>query len=138
MLRTGRDVKTKRFLVVEDDELDFAYVEHCLRVSVSDPVEIIWASDVETARQHLKSQSFDLVILDYHLGNRTPGALVQYLRNEDRDIAKDVPVMVLSSVHPHLLEPFLEALDRSVFVQKTEMNLAAFRISISALGVTAH
>ena len=128
----------KRVLVIEDDALDFAYVEHCLHLSIPESADVTWASTVEQAREILSGQTFDLVVLDYQLGNRTPGSLVKLLRGElGADPARSVPIMVLSSVHPHLLEPFMQALDRSILLEKTEMTLNAFRNTISALGIPA-
>ena len=123
-----------RILVVEDDALDFAYVEYCLTNWTAGETEIVWASTVEEADQLLSHSDYDIVVLDYHVGARTPGALIRHLRKPDNH----VPVMVISSQHQSKLEFFLEAIDDTVFVDKTTMTSAKFKDGMAALGLQLH
>ena len=131
MLTPNKETHGKRILVVEDDALDYAYVEHCLTEWTAEGIEIVWAPTVEEADQLLRQSEFDVVLLDYHVGSRTPGALVRHLRGPDHH----VPVMVLSNQFPATLEPFLEAMDDTVFVDKTLMTSGSFRQGMAALGL---
>ena len=132
MLARNEGKHKKRILVVEDDALDYAYVEHCLTEWTAEGIEIVWAPTIEAADQLLEHSPFDVVFLDFHVGSRTPGALVRHLRGP----AHHVPVMVLSNQLPSTLEYFLEAMDDTVFVDKTRMTSGAFRQGMAALGLS--
>ena len=132
MLTPNRESHEKRILVVEDDALDYAYVEHCLTEWTAEGIEIVWAPTIEVADKLLQQSSFDIVLLDYHVGPRTPCSLVRHLRGPEHN----VPVMVLSNQLPSTLEYFLDAMEDTVFVDKTLMTAGSFRQGMAALGLS--
>jgi PAS domain S-box-containing protein len=69
-----------RLLVVEDDEDDFFLLEKRLKKS-SFQKQIKWANSFEKAREFLKSESADLVIIDYRLGAHTGLELVAWVND---------------------------------------------------------
>lgn len=121
----------KRILVVEDDALDFQYLQFCFSEWTFEAVDIVWASTVEAAERHLVSSKFDLVVLDYNIGTRTPFALVKHFRNKECR----VPVMVMSSHHPSGIKDFVEAIEATVFVDKTIMTSQKVRDGMISLGL---
>lgn len=70
--------KPIRLLVVEDDEDDYYLLESSLK-GTSFLKKIIWADTFNKAKDILKNQVIDLVIVDYRLGVHTGLELVSYI-----------------------------------------------------------
>ncbi len=70
--------KTIRILVVEDDEDDYYLLTSSLKAT-NFSKEIIWAETFNKAKEILRSQSIDIVIIDYRLGVHTGIELVSYI-----------------------------------------------------------
>jgi PAS domain S-box-containing protein len=70
--------KPIQLLVVEDDEDDFFLLESSLKKTSFDKT-IIWAETFNKAKDILKNQTIDLVVVDYRLGVHTGLELVSYI-----------------------------------------------------------
>jgi PAS domain S-box-containing protein len=70
--------KTIRILVVEDDEDDYYLLTSSLKAT-NFSKEIIWAETFNKAKDILKAQSIDIVIVDYRLGVHTGTELISYI-----------------------------------------------------------
>ncbi len=73
--------KSIRLLVVEDDEDDYFLLESSLK-STSFDKTIIWADTFNKAKEILRSQSIDIVVVDYRLGVHTGIELVSYINDK--------------------------------------------------------
>ncbi|MCD6065825.1 MAG: multi-sensor signal transduction histidine kinase [Bacteroidetes bacterium] len=73
--------KSIHLLIVEDDEDDFFLLESSLK-KTSFNKTIIWAETFNKAKEILKTQSIDLVVVDYRLGVHTGLELVSYINEE--------------------------------------------------------
>lgn len=79
-------------LLVDDDPIQHFIVEHLL-LTLAIPVELHTAHSVDEAIDHLARQSFDLVITDLNMPEKTGFDLLEYLAHKNTGI----PVVVLSS-----------------------------------------
>src|SRR4051812_22817876 len=70
--------KSIRLLVVEDDEDDYFLFESSLK-GTSFEKKIIWAETYNKAKEILRSQPIDIVVVDYRLGVHTGIELVSYI-----------------------------------------------------------
>ncbi|MES2762639.1 MAG: ATP-binding protein [Bacteroidota bacterium] len=73
--------KSIRLLVVEDDEDDYFLLVSSLK-GTSFNKTIIWAETFNKAKDILKQQSIDMVIVDYRLGVHTGIELVSYINEK--------------------------------------------------------
>lgn len=79
-----------RLLLVEDDEL----LGDALKTGLTQFGYLVdWLKDGETARMTLKTEPFDLIILDLGLPKLSGSALLQYIRQE----GNHTPVMILTA-----------------------------------------
>ncbi|MBL7920161.1 MAG: response regulator [Bacteroidia bacterium] len=69
-----------RLLVVEDDEDDYFLFESSLKTTSFDK-KIIWADTFNKAKEILRSQPIDIVVVDYRLGVHTGIELVSYIND---------------------------------------------------------
>lgn len=72
--------KSIRLLIVEDDEDDYFLLVNSLKVSSFNKT-IVWAETFNKAKELLKSQPIDLVIVDYRLGVHTGLELVSHIND---------------------------------------------------------
>lgn len=114
--------KPVQCLVLDDDQLDYAYTTHCLhQIFGVDGINIVHAVSIDQAAEALGTIQFDLAILDYYVGARTPMTLLRHFEDSQRGCA----VIVLSSVHPSIVKPFLNAIGNCAFMDKTVFSPAA-------------
>jgi len=73
--------KAIRLLIVEDDEDDYFLLVSSLK-STSFEKNIVWAESFSKAKEILKQQPIDLVIVDYRLGIHTGIELVSYINEK--------------------------------------------------------
>ncbi len=79
-----------RLLLVEDDEL----LGDALKTGLTQFGYLVdWLKDGETAKMTLKTEPFDLIILDLGLPKLSGSALLQYIRQE----GNQTPVMILTA-----------------------------------------
>jgi PAS domain S-box-containing protein len=71
-------LKTIRILVVEDDEDDYYLLTSSLKAT-NFSKEIIWAETFNRAKEILRSQAIDIVIVDYRLGVHTGTELISFI-----------------------------------------------------------
>jgi CheY-like chemotaxis protein/signal transduction histidine kinase/HAMP domain-containing protein len=83
--------RTKRLLVVEDNDIERAAVVELLGYR---DIEIVTASRGDEALQLLRSQQFDCVVLDLRLPDMTGFQLLESVQNEPELVA--VPVVVFT------------------------------------------
>ena len=69
---------TVHILLVEDDEDDFLIVRDLLADTEGGPVEITWVANYQDAQDHIRSQRYDIFLLDYALGKNSGLDLVRY------------------------------------------------------------
>ena len=73
--------KSIRLLIVEDDEDDYFLLVSSLK-NTSFHKSIVWAESFSKAKEILKQQGIDLVIVDYRLGIHTGIELVSYIKEK--------------------------------------------------------
>ncbi len=122
----------KRILIVEDDDVDFTYVDYVLNNFSRDLVSITRAFSIDEADRLLSQHKFDYLLLDFHIGNRTPFSLVKHWCHDERQM----PVMVLSNAHPTSIQPFIQTMGVSVYIQKFTMTMRNLRDGFSTLGLS--
>ncbi|KFE65299.1 response regulator [Hyalangium minutum] len=83
-----------RVLLIEDDEDDYVLVRDALRGVRSEPVELDWRDDTDTALEALCEGRHDMCLLDYHLGSQTGIELLK----QARERGCHVPVILLTGV----------------------------------------
>lgn len=121
-----------RCLLLDDDALDFEYTKHCLaQILGTDRVVIDHVATIEAADGALALTNYDIAILDYYVGPRTPMSLLRHFDNTHADCA----VLVLSSVHPSIVAPFLDAIGNGVFLEKTSFSLRALSAALKKAGL---
>lgn len=89
--RSGKIGSSLRVLVVEDDPADLALVLHALRESGFDPRDEV-AQTAKEFTEHVRKNSYDVVLADYKLPQWNGMEAVELLRQEGLDI----PVIVVS------------------------------------------
>lgn len=125
--------KPVRCLLLDDDALDLAYTRYCLEQHFGAPgVQVVHVSTIEDAEAALSTTKFDVAVLDYFVGPRTPMSL---LRHFD-DLQSACVVLVLSSVHPSIVTPFLDAVGQGSFLDKTTFCASALSRALTAAGLT--
>ncbi len=78
MVRKG----TWQILQVDDDEEDYIITRQMLNKTNGHPAELDWAPGFEQGLQKLHSQSYDAVLVDYDLGQRSGIELIQQLTSQ--------------------------------------------------------
>jgi len=73
--------KSIRLLIVEDDEDDYFLLVSSLKGTSFDK-SILWADSFSKAKEFLKQQAIDIVIVDYRLGIHTGIELVSYINEK--------------------------------------------------------
>lgn len=122
---------TIRCLLLDDDPMDFAYTEHCLRTLLADRnAEIEHVATIEDADAALQSATFDIAILDYYVGSRTPMSLLRHFESAQTGCV----VLILSSVHPSIVSPFLAAIGQGAFLDKTSFSARALAGALKKAG----
>ncbi|MBA2612076.1 MAG: response regulator [Bacteroidetes bacterium] len=74
-------IKPIRLLIVEDDEDDYYLLESSLKGTSFDKT-LVWAETYTKAKEILKSQLIDIVLVDYRLGVHTGIELVSYINEK--------------------------------------------------------
>lgn len=85
-------MRKKRVLVVDDEAFIRELVRDCL---VDLKLEIIGAPDVPEALGHLKAGSFDLVILDWNLGQSCSVGVLEFISS----LPVHPPVILMTGDH---------------------------------------
>lgn len=82
-------------LLIDDDEDEFRLIQRMLKDCYEGPFLLRYASTVEKGVAILKSQKIEMILLDDKLaGGRTARQSVPLLR----EVTKDIPLIVISSV----------------------------------------
>lgn len=107
-----------RVLHVEDNDAERRLLAHHLATIKELDCAIIYAETEDAAIEALKQHPFDLVILDYYLGEGKGSDCLRRLRVRD----PLVPVIALSSGPRHLLQPELMESGADAYIDKRELN----------------
>ncbi|PIQ27663.1 hypothetical protein COW36_07145 [bacterium (Candidatus Blackallbacteria) CG17_big_fil_post_rev_8_21_14_2_50_48_46] len=81
-------------LLVDDDEEDFLITENLLLKSNHFKYQIQWCSSYQAAQAALHTHTFDLVLVDYFLGNKTG---IDFIA-ENRDAGIWIPTILLTGL----------------------------------------
>ena len=76
-----------RVLLVDDDQEDSILIEHQLSKLKDFNIEFVWANDVRDALHQSRSGDFDVLLIDYRLGNSSGMGLMSQLLEEDPERA---------------------------------------------------
>jgi response regulator of citrate/malate metabolism len=109
--------KAKKVLIVEDDHLDYVYLNYCVERSIKGGAVVTRANSIEEAKNIMRDCDFDLVLLDYHVGDRSPGALTEYLVDRDRVKA----IALVTSAPRTVTNDFCSAVRVDIVLDKTWM-----------------
>ena len=67
----------RRFLIIDDDDLDFKLISRALRNAFGDPLDIIHAIGVQSAHEKIKAHDFDAIFIDHYLGDGTGMSILE-------------------------------------------------------------
>lgn len=109
-----------QILVVEDDDIDFSYIQYCLRQSSLGDIEIERASTIAQADALMSQNTYGVIVLDYHVNDRTPASLARHI---EKPSAGPV-VMILSSAPVPMLSELAKAFETSLLIDKSSMTPA--------------
>jgi DNA-binding NtrC family response regulator len=84
-----------RILLIDDDEVEHRLIRHMLRDTMQGPYVLRYAPTVDKALSILKTDDFDVILLDDKLG---PGQNATKSVPEIRRITESVPMVLISSV----------------------------------------
>jgi CheY-like chemotaxis protein len=85
----------KKLLIIDDtDELVNVVRELLSNVFT----EIISSSTVEDALKKINDQQFSCVILDINLEGRNGAEIVKFLKDNPKNLNKDVPIIIMSGI----------------------------------------
>ncbi len=85
--------REKQLLIVEDDEeLRNTIVNSLNRTGL----RAFGVSSLRDARARLRLQTYDLVLIDIHLGDDRSDELIRELRERQDSLNKDTPILVIS------------------------------------------
>ena len=134
MIDSANTKDRKTILVVEDDPHDFAYLQHCFASYAAEQIELTWAKTIDDADDLLRSTEYDLVVLDYFIGNRTPAKLLNYFI----DSKLRSKVVVISSAYPTTYRPLTQTVQGLVTLDKTSLTSSKIKQTLAALGVSVN
>jgi two-component system, sensor histidine kinase and response regulator len=103
-----------RVLLVEDDEIDARIVVLFAGMSEKFNFELTHVKDIPHAWEALKSESFDLCLMDYWVGDQTSLRLLTSLARSGSHIA----TVVLSNISPRDVETFRIPCGGAAFLSK--------------------
>lgn len=109
----GAGSKSK-ILLVEDNEDDFVLVEHYLP---AEKYAITWCSSAGMARERLRREGFDLVLLDHGLPDSNALSFLEEIRGD----YPDTPVIVLTGRNDHALALTARRMGASTYLLKDEI-----------------
>lgn len=95
-----------RILVVEDDFGDYDAVARALKRMNVYTSEHLRAKTLVEARKALADQSFDVALVDFHLGSESGAQLLDELNTTDRSI---VPILLTGRSETHVHQAALQA-----------------------------
>ncbi|MEJ2707348.1 MAG: diguanylate cyclase [Anaerolineales bacterium] len=75
-----------KILLIEDDKDDYILTRDMLAEGTHGQIKLEWASSYERAQIYLKSNTYDVVLLDYNLGARTGLDFVRETANQKPDL----------------------------------------------------
>ncbi len=113
----------KRFLLIDDDQYEFMFVNFLLKDHYKDGFKLGYAKSVEEAHIYLSSNGVDLILLDDKLGNGLTSAdTIPQLQKR----AFNVPIVVISKDinGPHLKDRMRMGLNKVVDKFKLKNELA--------------
>ena len=84
-----------RILLVEDDEVDYKITSRLLRQAYVKDFVLTWSTDADRAIELLNSETFDICLIDYQLGN-TNG--IDLLNQMQKDGHSDIAVILLTGM----------------------------------------
>jgi len=93
-------LKNIHVLIVEDDEDDWLITKKIFSKIKESPFVIEWARSYDEAVAHIDSDSHDVYLIDYRLGEHTGTDLLQYAHPETRR----QPFILMTGVSDHDLE----------------------------------
>ncbi len=77
ILSSYQKLKSIRILMVDDDEDDFILVEDYLNEAYGDKAEVVWVDQYQAALDKLDNQNFDVILVDYMLGEKNGLELIK-------------------------------------------------------------
>ena len=118
--------KETRVLLVDDDKEEYAVVRKYLRSSRAGNYQIQWASSLDEALIALQDASYDVCLLDYHLGETTGIDVLSQMQAHRHD----VPVVLLTGQGSLKLD--IEVMEMGAFdyLEKGELTPALLERSI--------
>lgn len=107
-------------LLVDDDRTDYVLTRDMLSSEASGPHSLTWASDFDEALALADGNTFDVILLDYILGNRTG---VEFL-HELRSGGTRTPVIMLTAVEERSVDEEALSAGADEFLTKGALNAA--------------
>lgn len=107
-------------LIVDDDEIDIALVKNALNATMQGSFQISQADSVVEAMQIIENNSFDVILLDYHMPEVNGIELIIDIRS--RPHLGDTAIIVISAAHG--TDIALECIEAGAqdFIAKTDIN----------------
>ncbi|WP_382407870.1 response regulator [Glaciecola siphonariae] len=116
----------KRVLIVDDDDDDVFIIEERLAPLVCSECEIVSCCDKQLVIEYLQSNSFDLCLLDHHLGYFEGVEILRAL--DDKLIA--TPIIMLTGQNDEQVENLAIKLGAQDYIMKSAIDSEVFAKSI--------
>lgn len=115
-----------RILLVEDDEDDYFLTADSLEQCTSPVFELVWARNGDEAIDYLQSESFDLCLLDYLLGQENAMDVLGKLKR----LSVTIPVVVLTGQADSVVDDRVMRAGAEDFLTKAEIDTPRFMRTI--------
>lgn len=115
-----------RILLVEDDEDDYFLTADSLSQCKSPVFELVWAKTGEEAIEHLQTDTFDLCLLDYLLGQENAMDVLEKLKS----LSVTIPVVVLTGQADSIVDDRVMRAGAEDFLTKAEVDTPRFMRTI--------
>ncbi|GGF54605.1 response regulator [Alteromonas lipolytica] len=115
-----------RILLVEDDEDDYFLTADSLAQCTSPVFELVWARNGDEAITLLQTQSFDLCLLDYLLGQENAMDVLSRLKG----LSVSIPVVVLTGQADSVVDDNVMRAGAEDFLTKAEVDTPRFMRTI--------
>jgi CheY-like chemotaxis protein len=88
--------KKLKILVVDDNQINLMIISKQLEIAIVEP-EIHTANDGIEAIEKLKTNNYDLILMDLMMPNLGGIATTKIIRNDNNELTKNTPIIALSA-----------------------------------------
>lgn len=128
----------KRILVLDDDENGYLLIEYLVHQIYGENILIDWAHDSVTASKLIESNSYDVCLVDYYLGDGTNG--LEWAQSMISTLGLECPPLIMLTSIESCENIDLNASESGIadFISKTELTAKILEHSIRYAIQTRH